>query len=451
VGQNLISGHISKEEGAMIRNPVVAGQFYPESPSQLEAMIEKLVDEKAAKEEVIGLVSPHAGYIFSGPVAGAVISKIKFKDTFIIMGPNHTGRGKPLSIMTEGTWKTPLGEVEIDSELGKKILAASSHLEEDHAAHLSEHSIEVQLPFLQYFKKDIKIVPIMLAFSTGATLKEIGKGIAQAIKELNKEVVIVASSDMTHYEPQESAQRKDSKAIEAILELNEDELLRRVDELNISMCGYAPTVVLISAAKELGAGYAELVKYQTSGDTTSDYSAVVGYAGIIIKGMSPPVELARKTVETFVKEGKTPQPEELTPEMKEKAGVFVSIHKLGELRGCIGTFEPAQKNVAEEIITNAVSSATRDPRFPPIAPDELGQLSYSVDVLTKPEPVADESKLDPQKYGVIVECGFRRGLLLPDLEGVDSVDYQIDICRQKGNIDSDEPVELYRFEVKRYK
>ncbi len=156
-------------------------------------------------------------------------------------------------------------------------------------------------------------------------------------------------------------------------------------------------------------------------------------------------------METFVKEGKTIQPEELTPEMKQKAGVFVSIHKLGELRGCIGTFEPTKKNVAGEIIANAVSSATRDPRFPAVAPNELKELSYSVDVLTRPEPVESQDQLDPGKYGVIVECGMRRGLLLPDLEGVDSVDYQIDICRQKAGIASDEPVKLYRFEVKRYK
>ena len=196
---------------------------------------------------------------------------------------------------------------------------------------------------------------------------------------------------------------------------------------------------------------AELVKYQTSGDTTGDYSAVVGYAGIIITGMSPLVKLAKETVETYVKEGKTPHPEELTPEMRQRAGVFVSIHKFGELRGCIGTFEPTQPNVAEEIITNAISSATRDPRFPPIAPSELNQLTYSVDVLTKPEPIASQDQLDPEKYGVIVESGFRRGLLLPDLEGVDTVDYQIDICRQKAGIAPDEPVKLYRFEVKRYK
>ena len=167
--------------------------------------------------------------------------------------------------------------------------------------------------------------------------------------------------------------------------------------------------------------------------------------------MSPLVRLARETVETYVKEGKTPQPEELTPEMKGKAGVFVSIHKFGELRGCIGTFEPARQNVAEEIIANAISSATRDPRFLPITPDELKVLRYSVDVLTAPELIKSRDQLDPKKYGVIVEAGFRRGLLLPDLEGVDIVDHQIDICRQKAGIAPYEPIKLYRFEVKRYK
>ena len=181
----------------MSRNPVVAGQFYPESASQLKATIEMLVDEKTEKRDVIGLVSPHAGYMYSGPVAGAVISRIKFKDTFVILGPNHTGRGKPLSIMTQGTWKTPLGEVEIDSELGRQILNTSSHLQEDEAAHQYEHSIEVQIPFLQYFKPDIRIVPIVLAHASGAVYKEIGKEIAKAVKKLKREVVLMASSDMT--------------------------------------------------------------------------------------------------------------------------------------------------------------------------------------------------------------------------------------------------------------
>ncbi len=268
----------------MIRHPVVAGQFYPASASELKRMIKGMVDEKAEKQEVIGLISPHAGYIYSGAVAGATISRTRFKDTFIIMGPNHTGNGKPFSIMTEGSWETPLGEVEIDSALGKQILANSRYLQEDKAAHLYEHSIEVQLPFLQYFKADFKLVPIILAYAGGAIYKEIGKALAKAVKESGRKVVIIASSDMTHYESQASAQKKDTQAIEAVLALDENELVKRVDKFNITMCGYGPAVSLIAAAKELGATKAELVKYQTSGDTTGDYSSVVGYAGIIIKG-----------------------------------------------------------------------------------------------------------------------------------------------------------------------
>ena len=163
------------------------------------------------------------------------------------------------------------------------------------------------------------------------------------------------------------------------------------------------------------------------------------------------VRLAKKTVEAYIKEGRVFKPQKLTPQMKERAGTFVSIHKLGELRGCIGTIEPRKSNVAEEIILNAISSATRDPRFLPITPDELEDLEYSVDVLTTPEPVESKDQLDPKRYGAIVEAGWRKGLLLPDLEGVNTVEEQIDICRLKAGIGPDEPVRLYRFEVKRYK
>jgi hypothetical protein len=168
------------------------------------------------------------------------------------------------------------------------------------------------------------------------------------------------------------------------------------------------------------------------------------------KKLHPLAHLAKETVENYVKQEHVAKPKELTPEMKQRAGVFVSIKKFGALRGCIGTFEPTQENVAEEIINNAISSATRDPRFAPVTEAELPHLSYSVDVLTKPEPVENTDQLDPKKYGVIVECGRRRGLLLPDLEGVNSVAQQIEICCQKAGIHSREPVKLYRFEVRRY-
>ena len=267
----------------MIRKPVVAGMFYPGTAPLLRQKIEDLIDKGAVKEDVAGLVSPHAGYMYSGHVAGAVISRVLLKDTFIIMGPNHTGMGRPFSIMAEGVWQTPLGDVEIDSDLATAIMEAAPPLEEDRVAHLDEHSIEVQLPFLQYFKQDVKIVPIVLAQGTGDIYKEIGKGIAEACKALGREAVIMASSDMNHYEPQHIASEKDNMAIEAILGLDEDELIRRVAEFRISMCGYGPTVVMLSACKQMGATGAELVSHQTSGDVTGDHYSVVGYAGILIK------------------------------------------------------------------------------------------------------------------------------------------------------------------------
>jgi AmmeMemoRadiSam system protein B/AmmeMemoRadiSam system protein A len=440
----------------MNREAAVAGQFYPGSSSELRKMISEMVDEKATKEDAIGLIMPHAGYIYSGNVAGSTISRVKIKGTCIIMGPNHTGMGKPFSIMTEGTWKTPLGNVKIDSELAKRVLANSKFLSEDSLAHISEHSIEVQLPFLQYFNKDIQIVPIILTYATGTVYREIGRAIAKAIEDSGKDVLIIASSDMTHDEAHESALKKDNLAIEPILELDEDELLNRVQKYNITMCGFGPVVSLIAAARELGAREAKLVKHQTSGDAAGDYSSVVGYAGLIIKKakdkeLPEPVELAKKTIETYITEGKViAPPAPLPPIFQEQAGVFVSLHKFGNLRGCIGTFEPAHDNIAEEIISNAISAATRDPRFSPVTADELKHLDYKVDVLTSPEPVEDISQLDPKKYGVIVERDYRKGLLLPDLEGVDTAEQQIGICRQKAGIMPYEKVQLYRFEVKRY-
>jgi AmmeMemoRadiSam system protein A len=168
--------------------------------------------------------------------------------------------------------------------------------------------------------------------------------------------------------------------------------------------------------------------------------------------MHPLVELARKTIDNYVRHGRVNDPpQKTTPEMKERAGVFVSIKKHGQLRGCIGTFEPTQPNVAEEIIHNAISAATRDPRFPPVNPDELSELSISVDLLTPPERVEGMDNLDPKIFGVIVERGWQRGLLLPDLEGIDTAEQQVEIACRKAGIDPDETVTLYRFQVKRYK
>jgi AmmeMemoRadiSam system protein B/AmmeMemoRadiSam system protein A len=439
----------------MIRQPYAAGSFYPGTPAELKETVAALVDEKAARTDAVGLLVPHAGYVYSGAVAGAAISRVRLTDTVIIIGPSHSGRGKPFSVMPEGTWATPLGDVEVDAALAAELISRSDYLEADTAAHQQEHAVEIQLPFLQYLRPDVKIVPVILALAPAAVYREIGKDIARTLRETGREALLLASGDMTHYEPDATAREKDFKAVEAIVALDDAELDRRYHDLHISMCAYGPALVLISVAKEMGAAAGEPVKYATSGDATGDRDAVVGYAGVIIPkpAADPLVSLARATVETLVKEGRRiDAPEDPAPELRARAGVFVSIHKKdGSLRGCIGTFEPQQPDLAWEIITNAISSASQDPRFHPVREDELPDLEYSVDVLTSPEPVTDMDALDPKKYGLIVESGWRRGLLLPDLEGVDTVEQQISICRQKAGINPDEPVNLYQFEVVRHK
>ncbi len=270
---------------SLIRKPVVSGQFYSDSTNKLKEDIDKLVDKAACPKEAIACVLPHAGYAYSGRVAGKTISCLSINNDIILLGPNHTGYGAPFSIMTEGNWLTPLGKVEVNSALAKSILTKSKSLADDANAHIHEHSLEVELPFLQYYNPDIRIVPIVVAAGRLCVYKEIGESIALALKESKSEnpTLIIASSDMTHYESQKDAEKKDKEAIAAILELNEDKLLDRVQRLNISMCGYIPVIIMLVAAKLLGAKSAELVSYQTSGDVTGDYSAVVGYAGIIIK------------------------------------------------------------------------------------------------------------------------------------------------------------------------
>lgn len=267
---------------SVIREPVVAGQFYPDTKSELEKMLSGLT-EKAKKENVIGAISPHAGYIYSGGVAGKVLSRLPDRKTFIIIGPNHTGRGMAFSVFPEGKWRTPLGLVDVDYDMAKRLIQNSDLFEADEAAHAYEHSIEVQIPFLQYLMKDFKILPVIISSTDMVNLKRAGKDIAEMAKTEGVNFSIIASSDMTHYEAQEAAEKKDKAALASILELDENKLAEKVAGMDISMCGIAPVIVMLSASKYLGAKTAELVDYKTSGEVSGDYASVVGYGGVIIK------------------------------------------------------------------------------------------------------------------------------------------------------------------------
>jgi hypothetical protein len=222
--------------------------------------------------------------MYSGMVAAQTAARIMVKDTVILLGPNHTGLGAAFSLMSQGKWQTPFGDISIDEGLAKAILAGSKYLAQDDLAHAREHSLEVELPIMQYFRKDFKIVPIAFGSDDFAALTDVGTAIAKAVKERKQtaSTLLVASSDMTHYEPAAVARTKDETAIKAVINLDARALWETVRSKNITMCGYMPVIAMITAAKELGATRGELVLYATSGDVTGDNSSVVGYAGIII-------------------------------------------------------------------------------------------------------------------------------------------------------------------------
>lgn len=268
----------------MTRPPAVAGQFYPADPSALKKLINALAPKTTpAKSRVLACILPHAGYAYSGKVAATTLAQIELGDTCILIGPNHTGYGTPASIMTEGEWLTPLGAVPINPGIASALAKECAYLEDDELAHTYEHSLEVQLPLIQALhNRPFSFVPITLATNDDLVYKKIATSIAKVIQKNPGKITIIASSDLTHYETQTQANKKDEEAIRAILALNPEELLFKVDKLNITMCGAIPTAVALASALELGATQARLAAYQTSGDVTQDYTSVVGYAGIII-------------------------------------------------------------------------------------------------------------------------------------------------------------------------
>lgn len=267
----------------MIRKPAVAGQFYSASSSALLKDVQRYIEPSAIREKVIGILSPHAGFMYSGAVAGVVYSRIILPHTIILIGPNHTGMGKPISIMVRGEWEIPTGTLKIDETLAEKILGHSDIIKDDPVAHLMEHSLEVQLPFIRYFSQDTMIVPITMIVDSLDVCKAVGKSIAAAVRDTKYSIIIAASSDMTHYESDSSARTKDRKAINKILSLDPEGLYKTVIKEKISMCGFAPATAMLYAVKELEAKEAIFVKYMTSGEVSGDYNYVVGYAGIIIK------------------------------------------------------------------------------------------------------------------------------------------------------------------------
>ena len=268
---------------ATIRHPAVAGRFYPRDRNTLLKDVQSYLSPRVATTPALGCLVPHAGYIYSGAVAGTVYAQLDLPQRIIILCPNHTGKGRPLAIMSQGAWETPLGQAAIDSSLAEALKKRSPLLTEDADAHRNEHAIEVELPFLQARRPDFTFVPIALGTGQFDILEKLGEAVADTICGQAERILIIASSDMNHYENDAITRVKDHKAIEPMLALDARGLFDVVMREDISMCGFGPAVVMLTASKRLGATTAKLIKYATSGDVSGDREIVVGYAGIVVR------------------------------------------------------------------------------------------------------------------------------------------------------------------------
>jgi MEMO1 family protein len=268
-----------------VRPPAVAGRFYPRDEKPLREELKTYLSQTPEQIPVraLGCIAPHAGYMYSGHVAGALFAALEIPQLCLVLCPNHTGIGRPLAIVSEGAWETPLGNVPIDSNFASALKRRCAILHEDSSAHRNEHAIEVELPFLQTRQPQLNFVPIALGTGNFDALEQLGDAIADVIAAQNNRVLIVASSDMNHYESDAITRVKDQNAIAPILALDARGLYEAVTQQHISMCGFGPAVTMLTAARKLGATSAELAKYATSGDVSGDRERVVGYAGIIIR------------------------------------------------------------------------------------------------------------------------------------------------------------------------
>jgi MEMO1 family protein len=269
-----------------LRHPAVAGRFYPSDPDDLRAEARGYLSQASSTNQTplraLGCIAPHAGYVYSGHVAGAVFARVEVPRRCIVLCPNHTGMGRALAILSEGAWQTPLGDVPIDGELAGALKRRFPDLQEDSAAHRAEHAAEVELPFLLLRQPALRFVPIALGTGQFEILEQLGKALADVIAAQNDSILIVASSDMNHYESDTVTRVKDHRAIERILTLDARGLFDVVTQQSISMCGFGPAVAMLTAARQMGAKSAELVKYATSGDVSGDRERVVGYAGVVV-------------------------------------------------------------------------------------------------------------------------------------------------------------------------
>ena len=434
-----------REEKSIVRQPAVAGSFYPSDPVKLKAQLSDLFQSAEIKPidgTIAALISPHAGYFFSGEVATSAYSQLdpdKGYQTIFLLGTSHHVRLNGASIYNQGNYKTPLGIVEVDTDLADKLIAKNSFFEFDPAAHSKEHSIEVQLPFLQYhLKKPFKLVPIIIGTQSTSTCKKI----AEALKPyFNDQNLFVISSDFSHYPSYNGAleaDRNTQKAIETdspetFLKAIQSNETKNIPGLVTSACGWSSILTLLDMSSKTSGIEIRHIKYQNSGDTQyGDKQRVVGYHAFTFSrtkassksiGFSLTtedkielVELARKSIESKLQSDKLPPVNEdlLSDALKTPCGAFVTLHKDGKLRGCIGQFMPSQP-LYQVVRKMAIAAAFQDYRFDPVSTDELKNIDLEISVLTPLKTINNIDEIELGKHGIYIVKGNRKGTFLPQV------------------------------------
>ena len=420
-----------------VRKPAVAGAFYPGSAHQLTEMIEKYLMNVGSQEiggDIQVLISPHAGYIYSGQVAayGYELLKGKTFDAIIVLGPSHFVPFNGVSIFQGTAYETPLGTVPINQEIVKK-LRMSPFVGYYAQAHQKEHSLELQLPFLQQVIGEFSLVPLVCGDFTFETADEISRILADIAKEKN--ILVIASTDLSHFKPYRAANVMDKKTIDEMMKLSGRGMYEFFMNNSEAACGKMPVVTALLFAEKIGAGKGTVLKYLNSGDTAGNKSSVVGYVSIAIaKGGNEEMEkesrdegtlaqkskeelfsIVRNTIKEYLSGKKISHLETSNHEIQKENGVFVTLHsKSGALRGCIGCFvsnEPLYKTVQEF----AVSSAFRDPRFPPVTLAEIDDLVVEISVLSPMKKIDDPGEIELGKHGIYIKKGFKSGTFLPQV------------------------------------
>ncbi|HEY4931204.1 MAG TPA: AmmeMemoRadiSam system protein B [Terriglobales bacterium] len=435
----LLAYSIAACSQAKVRPAGVAGGFYPANPEELKNMVDGFLAKAQVPpthDPLIALIAPHAGYPYSGSVAAfsyAALKNRKFQRV-VIIAPSHY-EGFPFSAVYDGdAYVTPLGRIPVDQASAEKLAAQSKSIRlsargHERSGEQSEHSMEVQLPFLQRTLGEFQLVPIIMGDQSYEASRALGVALAKLIG--NSDTLIVASSDLSHYHPYDEASTIDHNTLQAIEAWDYYDLSRNLQSRVWEACGGGPIVAAMMAAERLGANRAELLKYANSGDITGDRSRVVGYSAFALykstaktyvaplfsltaKEKQDLLSVARKSAETAVREHKQFIPAAASPALQQDRGAFVTINKNGDLRGCIGYIAPLEPLI-QTVRDAAVYAASRDPRFPPVTPAELGELQYEVSVLSPLRHVHNVNEIHVGQHGLLMKKGNHEGVLLPQV------------------------------------